>query len=301
MSYVRVDLVAEDTHAPGVALTPTVFKIVSTDGKRIFGTHISDDTGHVRVLLPLGTYEVRAFHFGVDFGAPKLIGLLNESDGASSPIPLNSFILRGEGAGVRESTDPRYCVASGFFRGANGAPHRNLDLEFSTNFSPVLVDGSAVMQTKVQLRTDDNGFASVQLLRGAIYQASIQGMEWRVQNVYVPDQKWINLPDLLFPRLTRLVLNPEGSSLTVQVGSSTSLGAKLESSDGRTMPDLTSDADWVVQDSTIAQLDISLQGLRVIGLKAGQTQIDVIRRASSTYSIPDVPVQNTPILVTVTA
>ena len=298
MGYTRVTLSAKDAEDRVTTLTPSSFKLVSAGGA-VAGIFQSGPDGTANILLPVDTYEVRAFHFGADFGPPKLISLIEEAVDAAGP-PVNTYYLYGARFKSTDSLDPAVCMAHGYFRTAGGYPAKGLSIQFTAHFTPLLVDGAAMVPNKVLVQTNDKGWAMVPLLRGGIYHAVVEGAEDTVRTVYVPDARSWSLPDILYPRVDRLVATPAGQSITLRVGQELSFVAELYATDGRKLPNLTDDAAWKVSGAAAA-LDMRTGGFSLRGLGVGVSTISVERTSNSVPSLPHAPVGNTPITVTVTA
>lgn len=299
MGYTRVVLVAKDLKDKTTTLSPCSFKVVGTDNA-VAGVFQTGEDGKASFLLPVGVYEVRAFHFGTDFGPPRTIALLEEAPEADG-TPINTYFLYGARFQPTDSLDPAICVAHGFFRTAGGLPAKNLDMQFTGKFTPMLVDGAAILPDKVVTKTNEKGWAFVPLLRGGIYHVVIEGAEDTVRTVYVPDARSWSLPDLLYPRIDRVVFTPSISAVTMRVGEQMTTGAEVYASDGRKLASTTDDANWRVSDSSVLSMEVLSDRVVFRALKVGVAVVSVLRTDSSVPSLPAVAVGNTPVTVTVTA
>ncbi len=299
MGYTRVVLVAKDLKDKTTTLSPCSFKVVGTDNA-VAGVFQTGEDGKASFLLPVGVYEVRAFHFGTDFGPPRTIALLEEAPEAAG-APINTYFLYGARFQPTDSLDPAICVAHGFFRTAGGLPAKNLDMQFTGKFTPMLVDGAAILPDKVVTKTNEKGWAFVPLLRGGIYHAVIEGAEDTVRTVYVPDARSWSLPDLLYPRIDRVVFTPSIGAVSMRVGEQMTTGAEVYASDGRKLASITDDAYWKVSDSSVLSMEVLTDRVVFRALKVGVAVVSVLRTDSSVPSLPAVVVGNTPVTVTVTA
>jgi hypothetical protein len=300
MGYTRVVLVAKDLTDKVTTLSPCSFKVVGADNS-VAGVFQTGEDGTASFLLPVGVYEVRAFHFGTDFGPPRTIALLEEAPEAAG-VPVNTYFLYGARFRPTDSLDPAICVAHGFFRTAGGLPAKNLDMQFTGKFTPMLVDGAAILPDKVVTKTNEKGWAFVPLLRGGIYHAVVEGAEDTVRTVYVPDARSWGLPDLLYPRIDRVVFTPSiTSSVSMRVGEQMTTGAEVYATDGRKLERLTDDANWSVSDSSVLSMEVLSDRVVFRALKVGVAIVSVLRTDRSVPSLPDVAVGNTPVTVTVTA
>ena len=279
-------------------MTPASFKLVSAGGA-VAGVFHAGPDGTANILLPVDTYEVRAFHFGADFGPPRVVTLLEEAVEAAGP-PINTYYLYGARFKDTDSLDPAICMAHGYFRTAGGYPAKGLSLQLTAHFTPLLVDGAAMVPNKILARTNDKGWMMVPLLRGGIYHAVVEGAEDTVRTIYVPDARSWSLPNILYPRIDRVVITPAAPSITLRVGQQLAFAAELYSTDGRKLSNLTDEARWVMT-GTSAALEVQQASFSLRGLGVGVSTLSVDRTDSSVPSLPYVPVGNTPITVTVTA
>lgn len=299
MGYTRVVLVAKDLQDKNTTLSPCAFKVVSTDNS-VAGVFQTGEDGTASFLLPVGVYEVRAFHFGTDFGSPRTIALLEEAPEAAG-TPVNTYFLYGARFRPTDSLDPAICVAHGFFRTAGGLPAKNLDMQFTGKFTPMLVDGAAILPDKVVTKTNEKGWAFVPLLRGGIYHAVIEGAEDTVRTVYVPDARSWSLPDLLYPRIDRVVFTPSIGAVSMRVGEQMTTGVEVYATDGRKLANVTDDAHWRVSDSSVLSMEVLTDRVVFRALKVGVAVVSVLRTDRSVPSLPAAEVGNTPVTVTVTA
>ena len=102
---------------------------------------------------------MRFYKFQATFPQPQMFTVL------AAPA-TNLFDVVGEVFSPPLATDIRLCRCWGYFRDANGAPQKFLDMVFFSEFSPILVDDAGVIPRPVRVRTDENGFAQVDLIRG---------------------------------------------------------------------------------------------------------------------------------------
>lgn len=299
MGYARVDFcpIDADTEAP---LWPVTLKVLNTERTAIVTEVTSNEAGIASALLPVGEYVVRAFHFGTAFEGERAFVVLEETTPIPA-VPLNRFYIKGRRCSARHSLDARLCVASGYFRKADGSPADELDLRFSSEFAPVLVDGAAMTGVTTFTRTNKQGWAFVSLLRGAIYQGFIEGLETLERRLFVPDAPSWNLPDLFFPRALKLILPPDFTGITLAVGEEKLFDIKVLSSDGRVSEYLWDDVDWKCGDHRVVAFEHRGGQLWARGVGIGSTSIEVTRKSTSVYSVPERPIVGSPIEVTVTA
>lgn len=297
MSFEPVDFFVKDTtsfHAPVAGVT---VKVLSADGTLVYAQSTTDLLGHAGFLLPSGVpLQARFYKFQVGFTNPQLFTVL------PSPLPpgqTNVFDTEATLLTPPMPTDPRLCAAFGFFRDPTGAPQAGVDIHFIAKFNPVWLDGSAVLKERVIVRTDESGYAQVNLIRNGQYDVTVQGEEDITRLISVPDAPNVNLPDLLFPIVSRIVLTPPGLYM-VPVGGELLLGFEVFSSDGVSLGIGQGDIRCSTSDGSILNYSISTDGLKLLGVGPGTAQINIVRADQSIVHIPDAGIQGQPIVVTVT-
>lgn len=300
MEYSRVDLFAQDS-VDQTVLDGTTFKVISADGFLTFGVFQSGIDGRASFLLPVGIYEVRPFRFGSVFGQPRLIQVLPEDPIVPDAPILNTFSFPATAQYADTPLDRRFCSASGYFRRATGMAATYLDMAFIAKFTPILLDGDAVLTERVETHTNDKGFAQVQLIRGAEYLVEVGGVGQMNRVIYVPDATHWSLPDLIFPRVLGVNFDPPipPGGLELHVGEVIVVDASAYLSDGRTLCELHNYLCWHIVDPRVVAIEATPTGFRFRGMSVGVTSLVADRMASSILSIPNLPVANTPVQLTV--
>jgi hypothetical protein len=292
MSYESVDIKVVDTTPSASPLAGVTVKIMSQDGRLVFGQPVTDANGIVALLMPTGIFQLRFFKFGVTFSA-QLIEVL--------PAPqVNTFKVKGETYVYPQSTDTRICIAAGIFRTPTGGIARGIDMHFIAKWSPILLDNSAIMPERVTQRSNNNGYAEVPLIRFGQYNVTIEGMEDYQRVISVPDAPAVNISNLLFPRVTVITFEEPGP-YTVQQGETLYLTPHVFSSDLNELTNLFSDVLWSTTESSLLALDTSVSGkIGVRGSLAGTYQLFADRRDKTIIQIPNTPIQGVPVTITVT-
>lgn len=291
MSTEAVDVIIKNQNVLGDPLEGVVVKVLSEDGLLVFGQSVTDADGRASLLLPEATYQLRFYKFAVNFN-PMCIAVVQGE--------TNSFNVYGTAQVQPQATDPRLCVASGFFRSASGAPQKNLDIHFLAKFDPVLLDGSAVLSERVAIRTDARGYAEVTLIRNAQYDVTLQGMENIYRSVNVPDAAAINLPDLLFPGI-KGIAHDALSPLVLTVGEEVDVAALLVTTDLRELEELGGDVTWSLSNPSVISIELLSGLLKIRALQPGSCTISGTRSDNTIVRIPNTPLEGLPIQVTVTA
>lgn len=289
MSYEAVDIyVLDQSDNP---LDNVVVRFFDQNGVAMLTQGVTNTSGLASFLLPSGTVTVRCYKFGVVFGPPITLSILEGQN--------NAFNLYGRTISAPIASDSRLCTAYGFFRRENGAPYANVDIHVVAKFDPLLLDGSAVMPSRLAARTDVNGYAQINLIRNGQYDVTIQGDRDLMRMITVPDLGSVNLPDLLFPVVERVEFDvPE--PWDIPIGSSLDVIPTVYLSDGRILGGTAlDDVTWSSSDSAVVGLVTSEDKLTLRGLSSGVSEISAARRDYTIVRIPDSPVGGQPVSVTV--
>lgn len=293
MSFETVDVFALDSTPLHSPIQSVLVKVYNPAGSVFFTQGTTDALGHVGFLLETQLYSIRLFKFMVGFTQPVLAEIL------ASPA-VNKFNIFGEVFVPPTPTDLRLCRASGFFRDISGSPKRFLDIQVISKFSPILLDGSAVVTERQIIRTDEKGYAQMDLIRGGRYQVTIEAFEDCQREIAVPDTSSVNLPDLLFPVVDRVVFAPL-PPYALLVGQTVVVTPTVLASDGRPLTGTDiEDVTWRTVNESIASVTVSSTTLSIRGNGAGITQLTAARNNSSIIRIPDTPIGGQPIDITVT-
>jgi hypothetical protein len=243
--------------------------------------------------------------FGDQFKSPQLVEIW--SPAASSPTGTNDFDVKGETFTIPVATDPRLCRASGFFKDATGRPLEGLDISLINNFKPAIVDGYGVLGSKVELRTDEEGYVEVDLYRGGEYRAMVQSIQAAEadptgaivfdRELVVPDQASVNLLDLLFPVIEEITWTLGA----LAVGDTFDLIPVVLGSDGRTLEGVAhEDVLYEISDTSVATVAVLEDKLVITALASGSTELTATRRDQTVVFIPDVGIVGSPLTITVT-
>ena len=291
MSYEPVDIEVTDSTPAMNALDGVVVKILSADGKTVVGQFTTGVDGTISTLLPTGTYQVRCFKFGVSFGA-KLIEVL------TNPA-TNYFAIAGTKYVYPSSIDNRICTAAGHFRTPSGVVARGIDIHFIAKWSPITLDGSAIMPERVTTRSNDEGYVEINLIRFGQYDVTIEGMEDYQRCISVPDSPYVNVSDLIFP-VVDVISFEESGPYAVRKGQDLIFTPHVFATDLNELTPISSDVNWSTSDSTKLALNVQPGYIVVTGRELGTFQLSAVRRDSSIIRIPNTPIQGVPVTVTVT-
>lgn len=244
---------------------------------------------------------------GDDSKSPQLIEVY--SPPAAAPTGKNDFDIRGETFTMPVATDPRLCRASGFFKDAAGRPLAGLDMSLMNQFKPAIVDGYGVLGSKIELRTDQDGYAQVDLYRNGEYRAMVQSLQAAEadptgaivfdREIVVPDRSSISLVDLLFPVVKEITWVP--ASVVLAAGATFELVPTVVASDYRVLVGTAcEDVLYEIADSDIAIVSVEEDKLVITGVAPGTTELVATRRDQSIVFIPYAGITGSPLSITVT-
>jgi hypothetical protein len=292
MSYESIDVyVLDDTalHAPVEGMLVRVF---GPDNVTFHTQGTTDVDGHVGFTLWTQEYNLRFFKFETQVVQPQVIDVV---EGAT-----NSFNAYATVFVHPLANDPRLCRCSGYFRDVTGAPLPWMELYVISNFNPILLEGAAVLGERRTVRTNESGYACIDLIRGACYQATLAGMEDVQRQVAVPDLPSANLPDVLFPVVEEITFDVEGP-YALSVGVPLVLTPVVVTSSGVPLAG-TANADvvWSSSDDSVLSVTADVDTVTLLGKTAGSAELVVTRRDQSIIRIPSTSILGVPQVVNVT-
>lgn len=292
MAYVSVDIYLLDTSPQQNPISGVVCKVYSQDGKMVFTQVTTDDAGHVGFLLPDSTtYQVRFYKFGVSFQNPWYVQI------QAAPA-VNSFTVSADLVSPPVPSDARLCTAYGFFRGPDGSAAQYLSIHFIPKFKPLILDGSALLVERAIVRTDENGYVELNLIRGGQYDVTIQGLEDMLRCVNVPDAPNWNIADLLFPVVSLITFDPP-PPYAISRDQQIQITPTVYTSDGNVDTRGTYDVAWSVDNPQVLGLSVAGGVITLLGIAAGSANILAVRLDQSIVTIPPTPIEGIPAPVTV--
>lgn len=301
MGVVTVDVYTLDTTLAHDPIAGALVRIFDDTGTTFITSGTTDGAGKVSFGLngtpsPAPTrYQARCSKLGVSFTNPEYIDVYD-------PLPAlttNKFNIYGNIHEVENALNPRMCRASGFFYDPGGRPLEDLLIKFTNLFDPVVVDG-IVIATKVEVRTDKNGWAVVELLREGKYVATVSGMQDERLDIIVPDRAGVRFADLLYPVVAEIVFTPP-PPWTVIAGQHLDVGVEVICSSYAVLdPPADADVAYASLNPSIATVVMQPDKIRINGVSVGGTTMEVTRRDNTIRRIPDSPIVGTggPIVVT---
>jgi hypothetical protein len=309
---IPVDIIITDDAVSPSPIEGVMAIVVAKDSSVVLATGMSNSSGAVSFALPGSAegidYEVRFFKLGVIFNGPCLIDVID-------PVPdgqTNRFVVQGTLLTIPIATDPRVCRCTGRFMSMSNRPLGGVVVRFKAvseigHERPKIVDNNLIANQTLHVATNNEGFASVDLIRGGIYYVTFAGNDDDVWNLTVPDRASANLIDLIFPYPVVLNWDQEAApanAISFEVGEQVEVPFTMLFSDFQERAkDLTKYVTFVNSDNEVAKLSIS--DVRMVatleGLKPGVSEIVVETKEGLLPSrVPPYSVQAHTLLVTVT-
>ncbi len=289
--YVAVNIYVTDSTAAANPVSGANVVIFSQDGTQMITSAVTDATGLAAFMLASDfTYQVRFYKFQTIFQNPQYIQV-------QDPPVQNGFTTTCTPFVPPVSTDPRLCLASGYFRDMTGAPAPNTDIQFITVFDPLIMDGNAILAERRTVRTDQNGYVQIPLIRNGQYEVTVAGFENITRTISVPDQPGINLPDLLFPVVAQIVFAPVGP-YTVHVGIDLQVTTTIITSDGNEDTNYW-DVIWSTDNPAVAAVLAGSPTLTLRGFMPGTCNLIATRADNSIIKIPDPGILGIPQVINV--
>lgn len=294
MPTLPVDIYVFETGDRVTPISGVVVRIFNSAGTLIETQAVSDTEGRAACALPTESspYVLRCYKRGVAFGQQHAVDI--------TVVGPNVFDLYGTPMTRPLSQDPRVCVAFGNFVDATKSPHAGLEIHFMPKFSPLIIDGDAVMKERTIGRTDRSGYMEVPLIRFARYDVTIAGMEEVTRTISVPDAFNVNLPDLLFAQVDRVDFTPApGYALTV--GQELTITPVVRTSAAVVLPGTArTDVRWSSSDPDVLAVTVLQDTLLLRGMRAGSAQLVAERYDNTIIRIPSRAIAGVPVNVTVT-
>lgn len=294
MTLVAVDVFVKDTSLLHNPIQGVVVRAFNQAGSQGLTQTTTDSAGHAGFMLEdATTYQLRFFKQNVGFSNPKYIDVL------VSP-GINTFDVQGELFTPPAAVDPRLCRASGFFRTVTGAKAAGVSIHFIAKFDPLLLEGAAITTERVLMRTDQNGYVELDLVRNGHYDVTVEGMEDFQRTIFVPDAASVNLPDLLFPVVATVSFDPVGPFALTAGGTELAVTPTIISTDGRSLALSAGDVCWASSDVAVFDIAYSPTQIFLRPVGVGTAELRATRRDKTIIRIPDTPIAGQPVTVTVT-
>lgn len=192
-----------DVRLFNASLVQVASGVTDANGNALMGTHAAGD------------YEVRVFP-----PAPNLAADTVQNIVVPNAVPDQYFDVYVLDGALPSATDTTLCRCSGYFKDNFGRPIDSLSIQFNEGTPPQLLHyvasdtAHAVIPRRTTVTTDENGYAIVDLIRGAEYEVFIGGLTNVSRNILVPDLLASSLPDVIYPYVDRVEYKYLGSTLT---------------------------------------------------------------------------------------
>lgn len=285
LETVRVTVLTDDTvPAPVDDVVVRVYDATGTT-LQTFGTTGTVNPGEVEFTLSGDAtpteYQLRFYILGGSISSPQQISVY------SPPTPANNFEISAHVPTLPEATTPGLCRVSGYVVRPNGQAMRGCDMHFIHRYYPIISYDRVVTGERISHKTDQNGYIEFDLIRQALYLATVEGYSDVPREVEVPNAPSVRLSDLLFPVPVSIAWDTAGP-WAVDVGNELVLTPVVTLSSGVTVQGpAAEDLEYTVADASIASVSYTETELVVRGNATGTTSLQISRRDTSIGILPD--------------
>ena len=202
MAEVVVDVLMQDSASPHAPIAGVSVFVYDSTGTTLITSGATASDGHVQFMLPeLLTYQLRTYKQGISSPQPTYVDVL--SSGNTFSIDASVFTLP-------QAVDPNLCRLSGYVKWPDGRPKAGLNIHFIHRYNPLVVDGVGIFGERVAMRSDSNGYLQIDLWRGGVYRAVVDGHENVGRDILVPLLPAANINYVLFPQIEEVIFTPPG-------------------------------------------------------------------------------------------
>lgn len=194
----------------GDPIENATIKLHNSSSKALLQTSTTDATGRASFVavdpaLNSGLYEIRIFcGFPCDITNGNLQNI-TVLDGPELPLK-NEFTVTVTPEALPTAVNTNLCRCSGYFRDMRGQALKDVNIRvFEERIPNIEYQSSAdyksiaVVPKERVLRTDANGYVSVDLYRDSLYSILVQNYTNNFRQVKTPDAAAANLVDIIFP------------------------------------------------------------------------------------------------------
>lgn len=244
-------------------------------------------------------YQLRFYISGGSILSPQYIEVFSPASG--SPTGANNFEIIATLFTLPTAADVNLCRASGHVIGPTGAAKRGIDIHFIPLAAPMMVANKVVLGERIAVRTDADGYVSLDLFREGLYLATVESHENIQREITVPDRSSVNIGHLLFPIVSVVEYDPVGP-FTVAVDDDLEVTPTVITSSFVELDDVAdADVEYTVDDEAIASVSVLSDRIVITGVSPGATNLRVTRRDSSILYVPDAEISGGVVVITVTA
>ena len=197
-SATRVDGVLVRIYSGSTPVTQgTTGEGANADGERLF--NLSAGSYTMRLSMSSSGYSVTS---------PQSFTVTGDPDD-------DIFIVRVSLFELPEAVDSRLCRCSGYFLTPAGLPAEGAIISLAYQTAPLLLGSAGVIQRKVVVTLDVEGYGQTDLVRGALYRATCEGLIDIEHEVQVPSEAAASLPDMLYLLASTVTFSPTSVSTSV--------------------------------------------------------------------------------------
>lgn len=272
-------VVVDDTLPIGAPLEDVLVRVYSEDGSTFITEGMTDSDGELVLILDdMTTFWVRLFKPQYAFDSKLLIT-------TDSTASSNTFDVVGRDLVEHPpSAVPYLCRASGYVVNSGGQPTQGAIFEFNATDLPKVANGQGIITSKIIVRSEEDGYVEVELVRGGAYDVIVTAGEDAVVRTKVPEKQAVDITDLVWPYVAGVSFDPTGP-LTIAVDDTVEVLPSVLLSSGVTTPfEMDEDEDFrfgryirlSVEDESvvrISQWKESSDTLVLVGKAPGTTKI----------------------------
>lgn len=287
----------DQTAATAVAAVQV--RLYSSDGTTFVTYGTTDSSGEVALDVPDATYWVRFFKTGYAFPSRRSVTV-------DATAANNTFDTEAENLEtLPPSAASNLCRVSGYAVDAGGQPRKGATFQFMLAHSRHIVSGRPITASKVICRSDEYGYAEVELIQGAFYDVVVEGLDDQVFVAQIPELGYAKLTEIIWPYPARVTLSSAAVSVAVDADAEVTVALVLSS--GVVMP-LPSDAaagasgfslSASSSDTDVATVALSGTTATITGVASGSATISFEAVGGYEERFPEVTVSLDSIAVTV--
>lgn len=233
----------------------------NADGERIFD-------------LAAGAYTMRLAYAspGYVVSSPQSFTVVGSGDTFDVEVELPTLPV---------ATSAAHCRCSGYIVDPSGAAVRGATYGLVLVEGPRIISAAGVTPRKLQVTTNDAGYASVDLIRGALYQVEYDADEPMEDYIRVPALSAANLADVLHPLVASVTFSPSSLSLDVDEEGDVAVTVRYRSGLAVDLADYDADSTPVVFEAADDEVTLRVVDgvLKVTGSAAGSYTVTVARSA----------------------
>lgn len=225
-----------DTEVPPGEIEGILASLYQGDSLIVSST--SDVDGEVTFDLAVGTYHMIVSYpgsSGYQVSNPYVLEIVSG---------VNAFSVSIELFDHPTAVNPAMCLCSGYFYDSSGALIDEATIQFRPKEFSSVVGTIGVLGRPLNCTVED-GYAELDLERGALYRVKVPWFSPAAWEVWIPDRSWANLPDVLYPIPSSVVYTP--ISLSMGVNDATDVTVSITHRSGLVLSGDVVGEDWPVE------------------------------------------------------